>query len=135
MRYNEFEVSARMPLASDEMFEVASDPGRLDRWMPSELAPREQKPGWTAPAMPRSPAWAGHSGIRRSRDQRRLEWSTATDGGHTSLQIRPAGRKSDVTIRLCMPDRQEADPWMQRRLLQALRMLEEEANDVHVDTE
>jgi hypothetical protein len=129
MRYNEFEVSARMPLPSDEMFEVAADPQRLCRWMPSELAPREHRPGWTSAAEPRSAGPTSHSGMRRSRDQRRLEWSTVTDGCHTSVQIRPAGRDSDVTIHLSVPDRQDGQPLMEHQLRQALRRLEAEANE------
>jgi hypothetical protein len=118
-----------MPLTSDEMFEIVSDPARLCRWMPSELSPRQERPGWSQPPWPGHGWRDGHSGMRRSRDQRRVEWSTVTDGCHTSLQICPAGRDSDVTIRLSVPDRQGGQQRIQRQLQQALRRLEREASN------
>jgi hypothetical protein len=114
-----------MPLSSDEMFEIASDATRLARWIPSELRPREQRPSWSR--VPWTPMTGdGDSGIYRSRDQRRLEWSTVLEGCHTALQISPVGQDSRVTIRVCVPDRKGV-PLIRRRLQQALRRLEQVA--------
>jgi len=132
VRYHEFEASARLPLPSDELFELASDPQRLGRWLPSDLAPHEPRSHWTHPVLTSPTERAIHRGVRGSRDQRRLEWCTIADGCHIALQIRPAGRDSDVTIHLWAPDQANGQSPLALQLQQALRRLQGLAADALV---
>jgi len=114
VRYSEFQMSAHMPLPSDELFDVASDPARMDRWIPTDLGPRARAQRWDS-----KPG----AGVVRSRDQRRVEWCTVREGCHTALQVYPAGRGSRVTIHVCMPQSHDGQPPVDPQLRQALRRL------------
>lgn len=115
MRYDEFQMSAHMPLPSDELFDVASDPARMDRWIPADLGPRTRAQRWDSKP---------DAGVVRSRDQRRVEWCTVREGCHTALQVHPAGRGSRVTIHVCMPQPHDGQAPVDPQLRQALRRLQ-----------
>ena len=121
VKLSEIECSAHMPLPSDEMFQIASDPARLNQWIPSEIAPRGETRGGSTAA-------AGASGLRLAPGQNRVEWTIGKDGGESWLEIRPAGEESDVTIHISMPHAQERHAEMEQQLQEALNRLEQEAN-------
>ena len=114
VRYIEFQMSAHMPLPSDDLFDVASDPARLHRWIPTDLGPRARAQRWDS-----NPG----AGVVRSRDQRRVEWCTVREGCHTALQVYPTARGSRVTIRVCMPHSHDGQPPVDPQLRKALRRL------------
>jgi hypothetical protein len=145
VEYREFEASAHMSLPSDEVFQIAADPRRLNRWIPSELAPKGgSRPGGdpggsdSDSAIGAGATGAGigadggirqtGGGMRMSAAEHRLEWSTMTNGFETWLEVRADGPESDVTIHLSMPETEFDQPQLEGQLQQALRRLEAEAN-------
>lgn len=101
-----------MPGSAEMIFDVASDLGRADSWMPRELHLRPEDP----------PAVAVHKDrtgedraalIRADRERLRLEWGTReTDSYAGWLQIaanEPGSGTSEVTAHLSFFD-EHADP-------------------------
>jgi hypothetical protein len=135
MKFKEFEASTHMALSSDEVYQIASDPKRLDRWIPRDLAPST---GGTEAASAKSKKTGKHSatsgsggggggGMHFEPEQHRIEWSTS-QACETWLEVRSAGGESDVTIHLSVPESEASNIEAQRQLEQALQRLELEAN-------
>lgn len=125
----EYERSRTMPALPEPVFDEATDPGRLDAWMPRDLHVRVDD----APAVTvrEDRGDTEERGLLRTRqDQLRMEWGTRDDGRYAGwLQV--AGLDtgtSRVTVHLSFFDEDSAPPQetVERELDESLDRLAEQ---------
>ena len=100
-----------MPGSAEMIFDVASDLGRVDSWMPRDLHIRpEDPPAVTVHEDRTGEDFAGL--VRAQKDQLRMEWGTRDSGRYAGwLQITPIGPDtSEVTVHLSFFDEAHAPP-------------------------
>lgn len=131
----------------DDVYRIASDPGRIASWMPRDLAPGSttsssmtktsssgSSTGGSSSGGSSSGGSSGgtsgiaSSGVTYDAAAHRIEWETAKDHCETWLEVRASGGESDVTIHLSAPESNATAAQMQKQLEQALHRLELEAN-------
>lgn len=126
----------------DDVYRIASDPGRIASWMPRDLAPGSttsssmtktsstgsSSGGSSSGGSSGGSSDSSSSGVTYDAAAHRIEWETAKDHCETWLEVRASGGESDVTIHLSAPESNATAAQMQKQLEQALHRLELEAN-------
>ncbi|MFJ4675457.1 MULTISPECIES: SRPBCC family protein [unclassified Kitasatospora] len=125
----EYERSRTMPALPEPVFDEATDPARLDAWMPRDLHVRVDDP--PAVTVHEDRSGTEERGLLRTRqDQLRMEWGTRDDGRYAGwLQV--AGLDtgtSQVTIHLSFFEdgAGPAPETVERELDESLARLEEQ---------
>jgi hypothetical protein len=127
VKFKEFEASTHLTMSSDDVYRIASDPSRIDSWIPRDLAPAaSSSSGKKASAAMSSGSTS--SGVTYDAAAHRMEWSAGQDHCETWLEVRSSGGESDVTIHLSAPEGNTKAAQLQQQLEQALHRLEVEAN-------
>ena len=126
---SEYERSRTMPGSAQMIFDVASDLGRVDSWMPRDLHIRpEDPPAVTVHEDRTGEDFAGL--VRAQEDQLRMEWGTRDSGRYAGwLQITGIGPDtSEVTVHLSFFDKAHAPPEgvVEDALEESLARLEEQ---------
>jgi hypothetical protein len=133
VKFKEFEASTHLPMSSDDVYRIASDPKRIESWIPRDLAPDTAGTQTTNTAKSSSSSSASSSmssgtGVTYNAAAHRMEWSAGKDHCETWLEVRSSGGESDVTIHLSAPEGSVKAAQLQQQLEQALHRLELEAN-------
>jgi hypothetical protein len=127
VKFKEYEASTHLAMSSDDVYRIASDPKRIDSWIPRDLAPSTSGTE-AARAGQSSSSSSSSTGVTFDAAAHRIEWSAGTDSCETWLEVRSSGGESDVTIHLSAPESKAKTAQLQKQLEQALHRLELEAN-------
>ncbi|GAA2403681.1 SRPBCC family protein [Streptomyces glaucosporus] len=108
---SEYERSRTMPAMPELIFDQVSDPGALNRWLPTDLHAHVEAP----PAVTVHEDRTGHDVralFRTQPDQMRAEWGTREQGSYAGwLQVAGIGSgASEVTVHLSFFDEDHAPP-------------------------
>ncbi|MEV0143455.1 MULTISPECIES: SRPBCC family protein [unclassified Nonomuraea] len=114
----EYEATREMPATSATVFEVASDVGLVNQWLPHGLIVRDSGAGTVEAAGDVVPGGGEHEGLfGASADQLRVEWGGRDHPGYAGwLQVSDRGDDaSEVTVHISLLDEPEEQTSQERR--------------------